>query len=76
MKQALVMLNDMATNAALDYKFVGNIHDEIQAEVHEDDAVMFAAFAETAMRLAGEHFTLRCPLAGTATIGNNWMETH
>ena len=76
MKQALVMLNDMATNAALDYKFVGNIHDEWQCEVHEDDAEAFARLAERAIVLAGEHFELRCPMAGTATIGNTWMETH
>ena len=76
MKEALLYLRDMAEHAALDYKFVGNIHDEIQAEVHEDDAEAFARLAERAMTLAGEHFNLRCPLAGTATIGNTWMETH
>ena len=76
MKEALVVLDEIATNAALDYKFVGNIHDEIQAEVHEDDAEAFAQLAETAMRIAGENLNLRCPLRGTATIGDNWGETH
>jgi DNA polymerase I-like protein with 3'-5' exonuclease and polymerase domains len=76
MKQALIILDELATRAALDYKFVGNIHDEIQAEVHEDDAEAFANLAERAIVLAGEHFKLRCPLAGTATIGNTWEETH
>ena len=76
MKEALVILDEAATAAALDYKFVGNIHDEIQAEVHEDDAEAFARLAEYAMQKAGENLNLRCPLRGTATIGNNWSETH
>ena len=76
MKRALVICNEQAKGAGLDFCFVGNIHDEIQAEVREDHAEQFAVIAATAIRQAGEYYSLRCPLAGTSTIGNSWGETH
>jgi len=76
MKQALLLLDTLATAAGLDYMFVGNIHDEFQAEVREDHAEEFARLAERAIAEAGKPFNLRCPLSGSATIGNTWKETH
>lgn len=76
MKQALLLLDTWATAAGLDYMFVGNIHDEFQAEVREDHAEEFARLAERAIAEAGKTFNLRCPLSGSATIGNTWKETH
>ena len=76
MKRALILLNQYATDAGLDFKFVGNIHDEIQAEVLEEHAERFAELAEIAMEHAGEYYNMFCPLAGNAKIGNNWSETH
>ena len=76
MKQALVILDDYATRWKLDYKFVGNIHDEFQVEVREDHAERFGSLAASCIEAAGIHFKLRCPLAGEFNIGNNWAETH
>jgi DNA polymerase I-like protein with 3'-5' exonuclease and polymerase domains len=76
MKQALVFLHDYATTAALDFMFVGNIHDEIQTEVHEDDAESFGRLAVRAIEKAGEHFNLRCPVTGEYKVGDTWEETH
>lgn len=76
MKEALVLLDLWASAEGLDYKFVGNIHDEVQAQVHERDAERFAELAEAAMVQAGKNFNLRCPLAGTAVIGTTWYDTH
>jgi DNA polymerase-1 len=76
MKQALVNLDRMARAQGLDYKFVGNIHDEIQAEVREDHAEKFGKLAAYSITKAGRDFNLRCPLAGGYDIGNNWSETH
>jgi DNA polymerase-1 len=76
MKQALVFLDTMATAQGLDYKFVGNIHDEVQVEVREDQAEKFGKLAAYAMVRAGEHFKLNCPLAGDYKVGDNWNETH
>ena len=76
MKQALVMLEQWCAFEGLDVTFVGNIHDEIQAEVAALDAERYAQLAEAAMVAAGEYFSLLCPLKGTATIGSSWAETH
>tara|TARA_B110000902_G_scaffold230447_1_gene271962 strand:- start:253 stop:771 length:519 start_codon:yes stop_codon:yes gene_type:complete len=76
MKQALVILDDYATRWGLDYKFIGNIHDEFQVEVKESQAARFGSLAASCIEAAGNHFKLRCPLAGEFNIGNNWAETH
>jgi len=76
MKKALLILKDKADAAHIDYKFVGNIHDEIQTEVIEDQADMFGRLAVQSIVEAGEYFNLNCPLDGEYKIGDNWSETH
>ena len=76
MKQALIILDKYARIWKLDYKFVGNIHDEFQVEVREDQAEKFGSLAAGCIEAAGIHFNLRCPLAGDYKIGANWAETH
>jgi DNA polymerase-1 len=76
MKQALVNLHKFATSQKLDFKIVGNIHDEIQTEVSGKDAERFGKLAVYAMTKAGEDFNLTIPLAGEYKIGNSWKETH
>ena len=76
MKQALVFLDEMARDRRLDFKFVGNIHDEIQAEVREDHTELFGILAVKAIEKAGEHFDLRCPTTGEYKVGDNWSQTH
>ena len=76
MKQALVILDDYATRWGLDYKFVGNVHDEFQVEVLEAQADRFGALAASCIEAAGIHFKMRCPLAGEYNTGNSWAETH
>jgi len=76
MKRALIILDQKATAAGLDYQFVGNIHDEIQTEVRETQTEQFSALALEAMKEAGEYYNLNCPLKGDVSIGNNWSETH
>jgi DNA polymerase-1 len=76
MKQALVILDRMAKAQNIDYKLVGNIHDEIQAEVRNDHAEKFGRLAAYAMAKAGLDFDLRIPLVGNYKIGDNWQETH
>jgi len=76
MKQALVILDKYAKMYNLDYKFVGNVHDEFQVEVREEQAERFGALAASCIEAAGIHFKLRCPLAGEYNVGNNWAETH
>lgn len=76
MKQALVYLDQSARAHGLDFKFVGNIHDEIQTEVLEKDAEKFGQLAAYSIVRAGVKLNLRCPMAGKYQIGNSWLETH
>ena len=76
MKQALLILDKYARLWGLDYKFVGNIHDEFQVEVREDQAHRFGSLAASCIEAAGIHFNLRCPLAGDYKVGDSWAETH
>jgi DNA polymerase-1 len=76
MKRALVIMYDMAKAEGLEFEIVGQIHDEVVAEVLEAHAPRFAQIAETAIKQAGEYYELRCPLRGTAKIGDSWYETH
>jgi len=73
MKQALVHLVDICQ---LRYKLVGNIHDEIQAEVHEEDAHAFGQQVVQSIRMTEQSLGLRCPMDGDYKVGNNWSQTH
>ena len=76
MKQALVLLDKYSKLWKLDYRFVGNVHDEFQVEVREAQAERFGALAASCIEAAGIHFKMRCPLAGDFKVGNSWAETH
>jgi DNA polymerase-1 len=80
MKLAQVILDDTLQDSGLvpgvDYEFVLTVHDEWQLEVEERHAEFVGKSAADAIRLAGERFELRCPLAGSYAIGDNWKDTH
>lgn len=76
MKKALVLLDDYAQQWNLNYKFIGNIHDEVQTEVSEKHAEKFGYLAVECLKAAGLAFDLRCPLDGEYKVGNTWAETH
>ena len=76
MKKALCLVDEYAKKWGIDYKFVANVHDEIQVEVREEQAERFGQLAVSCMEAAGIHFKLNCPLAGEFKIGDNWSETH
>lgn len=76
MKKALCILDEYATLHKIDYKIIGNIHDEIQTEVATKDAERFGRLATASIEAAGLHYKLNCPLAGEYQIGDNWSETH
>jgi len=76
MKKALVILDQQAKERNLDYKFVGNVHDEFQTEVAEDHADEFGKLAVSAIIEAGVQLNMKCPLDGEYKIGTDWSETH
>jgi DNA polymerase I-like protein with 3'-5' exonuclease and polymerase domains len=76
MKQGLILLDEKIRKAKINAQFVANVHDEIQIEVDEKDAVRVGEFAVQSIREAGEFFNMRCPLDGEYKIGKTWAQTH
>jgi DNA polymerase I-like protein with 3'-5' exonuclease and polymerase domains len=76
MKKALTLLSEYAKIWNIDYKFIGNIHDEIQSEVRPSQATKFGHLAVRCIQAAGRHFGLHCPLDGEFKVGRSWAETH
>ena len=76
MKKSLTLLNEYATIHGIDYKFVGNIHDEFQSEVREDQAEKFGWLAVECIKASGIKLNLRCPLDGEYKVGKTWADTH
>ena len=76
MKKALILLDEYAKLWDIDYKFIGNIHDEIQSEVIESKTEVFGGLAVSCIQAAGLHWDLNCPLDGEYKVGDTWAQTH
>jgi DNA polymerase I len=76
MKKALTLLDDYGKIWGIDYKFVGNIHDEIQAEVINERTDTFGRLAVSCIQAAGLEWKLNCPLDGEYKVGKTWAQTH
>ncbi len=76
MKKALCLLQEYAKLWGLDYYFVGNIHDEVQAEVRSDQADKYGRLAVSCLEAAGIELGLNCKLTGEYKVGSSWAETH
>jgi DNA polymerase I-like protein with 3'-5' exonuclease and polymerase domains len=75
MKYYLVLLNNKL-KGNFDYAFVGNIHDEVQIQVKEEQAEAVAKIAEDTFADVTELLNFRCKLEGEAKIGDDWYGTH
>jgi len=75
-KEWLVHIIKYVKAKGLDAKPVANIHDEVQFEVHKDDAEEFCSITKIAMKDTEKSLAVRCPLDSEAKIGSNWAETH
>ena len=60
----------------LDVKLVGNIHDEIQAEVHKDHVALYSKIVKTAMKKTERELNVTCPLDCDVNVGLSWLQTH
>ena len=74
MKQALVLFDEAAEFEG--WRYVANVHDEVQLEAHPDVAPDVADLMVSAIREAGRSLKLRCEMDGSFQIGSNWSETH
>jgi DNA polymerase I-like protein with 3'-5' exonuclease and polymerase domains len=76
MKKALCLLQEYAILWNLDYYFVGNIHDEVQAEVRRSQADKYGRLAVSCLEAAGIELGLKCRLTGEYQVGESWADTH
>jgi len=76
MKVVLCFIDKQVKAKELDVTFVGNIHDEVQAEVAIHDIKEYTRCVEWAFEKTTEFLQLRCPLAGEVQSGETWAETH
>ena len=72
-----IWMDQLRQSKLLDRTILLNmVHDEWQTETDPSVAEYVAQVQKDSIRQAGEMLDLRCPLAGSSSIGTNWMETH
>ena len=80
MKVALIKLHtkltDIGWQHGREYAFVGNIHDEFQAEVKPELVETYGELAVKAIQSAGRELKMKCPMDGEYKVGESWAETH
>lgn len=80
MKKALIVLDKDLQLSGLTpgqhYEFVGNIHDEAQAELLPSIKGPFEELALSCLPKAGRLLRLNCPLASEVKFGPSWKYTH
>lgn len=80
-KKSLVLLYDDLTASGLihgrDFGLCATVHDEFELEARtEEIARIIGDAVRAAIKAAGEHFKLRCPLDGSYKIGKTWKDCH
>jgi DNA polymerase-1 len=77
MKQANLLWQTQAKAEGLKFKQVNFVHDEWQTETYDlTTADRIGILKVQSIVQAGELLHMKCPLAGNAIIGRNWLETH
>jgi len=76
MKVVLCCLDKKIKESQADVTFVGNIHDEVQAEVAKHWISWYTDNVSKSFEQATKILGLRCPLAGEVISGDDWSETH
>jgi DNA polymerase I-like protein with 3'-5' exonuclease and polymerase domains len=76
MKVVLCYLDSYIKKAGADVTFVGNIHDEVQAEVSQDWIEWYSEAVDRSFKNTTDFLSLRCPLAGETQVGDSWAQTH
>ena len=75
-KLTTIYIDDLCNERWIDAHFVGNFHDEAQAEVAEEDAEEYMELPAIAADMVNDFFEFKVPMATDVKAGNNWAETH
>lgn len=76
MKLASIYLDQEIRRAGIEAYKVGDIHDEWQFVVANEDVEIFIALALEVFPRVGKQFNYRVPIEGSAEVGLTWAETH
>lgn len=76
MKVTSILLEEESIKEGVEFKKVGDIHDEGQTEVKEAEAEKLGQMAVSCITNAGEFLGVREKLTGEYKIGDNWSQTH
>jgi len=76
MKVILCYLDEYIKRDKAEVYFVGNIHDEVQAEVAKEWIDWYTESVHRAFDKAAKFLSMRCPLAAEVKVGDTWAETH
>lgn len=79
MKKGAVIQNERLSKILLpgrDFEFVGNIHDEVQAEVLPPCVDQYIEISKPSLTDAGDALKMRCALDSDFKHGMSWAETH
>lgn len=77
MKTANLLWRKKLEEEKIPYQQVNFVHDEWQVQFQSlTDATKGSNIIVSSIAEAGQLLKLKCPLAGNAIIGTNWLETH
>lgn len=76
MKQAGIYLDEEIRRNHINARKVGDIHDEWQFVVANEDVGRFVEYALSVFPRSGLEFNYGVPIEGSAKVGKTWAETH
>lgn len=76
MKRAKTIARKMIREQGLDVLWVGDIHDEFQADVLLEHVEPFREICTQAFKQAGEYYKYKLPIECDSKVGFSWAQTH
>ena len=75
-KRWMVIANDLFAKNNVNTHQLAFIHDELQFECEPKSMIATRYGLQAAAQMAGEYYSLRCPISSDAKHGNSWAEVH
>lgn len=78
MAEANILWRKALRARGVNFRQVNLVHDEWQTEIKGSlaDAVFAGRCQAASLAVIGHRYKLNCPMAGSCSVGENWLETH
>jgi DNA polymerase I-like protein with 3'-5' exonuclease and polymerase domains len=76
LKRWVCISDELQKRDEVDYHLMAIIHDEIQADVHNEHVQAYTTNCLEAIKMTEKYYNIRCPLAGEAKVGFSWGDCH